>query len=455
MDEQHLTIQLQAIRLETKEIAAEPKERLTLYDKELQDIATRLSELQAQQQEIKQEFRAAQDELHQLLTESEEREWICVLSAMSQSCQSIQDMKGYWLKRERLGQELEVLTSSNPDLKQDLDDFRQFEANPAELLGSLPSSYRASVLRLHEEKKERLQPYLKVQHQIRELRYGHPVVIQVLTYREPDSEIIHWVTPIPKPAKEDGEESEIIYGYLTELVLKSFASFNVLPDWYVAEIESDKQWAGYVALSTLLEFSGSGDLWKSAEEEICRLLSTAREFQGVQLIVRITEISDPLWRRGQHTVLPSAPHGSHFENETIADGEPIPSVPLAELTNGLYRDEDLVSWMRPLKVTADSNWSLNGRRLRTLLIRLVARGVVEGEHISPKLLWQNLPAPHYESMRKSIEQLIEKQLLLLTAEDGESEPHISLNVQKMNEVENLINRDVTNFWLDLMDEPGG
>lgn len=128
-----------------------------------------------------------------------------------------------------------------------------------------------------------------------------------------------------------------------------------------------------------------------------------------------------------------------------------PKIPLAKLTHGWYFDKDIESWRRRSKETG-GDWPPAGRRLRTLLIRMVARGHFGPEMVPMDRLWMNLPSPFEEEMRRNIERLIERSLLLENSQAEQDSRLVSLNPDMVAEIQNLINRTVSPFWADIVGE---
>jgi hypothetical protein len=116
-----------------------------------------------------------------------------------------------------------------------------------------------------------------------------------------------------------------------------------------------------------------------------------------------------------------------------------------------YTDEDVRSWNRPFTATLNILWNAQARRLRTLLVRLVDRGVV-GDQVTPvEPLWKSLPAPDDREMLAGIQRLIAKGLLLEQA--GGAERRVSINPALAAEAHHLIRREMTEFWSDVLGEP--
>jgi hypothetical protein len=118
---------------------------------------------------------------------------------------------------------------------------------------------------------------------------------------------------------------------------------------------------------------------------------------------------------------------------------------LTEQSHGWYRDSDVTAWER--SVRGASQWTPQMRRLRTTLLRMVARGHVGAARAVPhELLWRALPESHGPALRDDLQRLLVAGLLLAgEAEDDRGAP-LAINPAMLAEVENLVNRDVTPFW---------
>lgn len=112
------------------------------------------------------------------------------------------------------------------------------------------------------------------------------------------------------------------------------------------------------------------------------------------------------------------------------------------IDRGWFSEEDVVSWERKMETVEGSRWNKQGRRLRTLLLRLSGRGYVGSMGVQADELWRPLPAPHGAAMHGGIEALLERGLLIQLREPDE----VTINPAMLSEVQDLVNREMTDFW---------
>jgi hypothetical protein len=111
----------------------------------------------------------------------------------------------------------------------------------------------------------------------------------------------------------------------------------------------------------------------------------------------------------------------------------------ATIESGCYTLEDLRAWSR--RVDEGSTWSRQHRRVRTLLMRLLARGSVGSERTPWQELWAPLPEPHRSAMREGLAYLLANGILL-----GTERGDVAINPTCMDEIEQFITRNITPLW---------
>jgi hypothetical protein len=77
--------------------------------------------------------------------------------------------------------------------------------------------------------------------------------------------------------------------------------------------------------------------------------------------------------------------------------------------------------------------------------------MIDTASIPVDALWKPLPPPDDQEMRAGIERLIEKSLLVEVETDAKAGRSVTLNRDLIGEAQNLINRNVTSFWVDVID----
>jgi hypothetical protein len=196
-------------------------------------------------------------------------------------------------------------------------------------------------------------------------------------------------------------------------------------------------------MSALAEYTGKATL---AESTRAALEAGLRDqLPGLQ--IEAVEISVAAWRYG--IGLPPA-------IEVVAGEQQAPEIPVAEnipeeeIPGVWYRRADIESWNRPLKIATGSQWNQQARRLRTMLIRMIASGMVGGVWVDADQLTLGLPQTHAKALREGIARLVEVGVLQPVNGDN----RVTVNPSQIEEIQNLINRDTTEFWLPIINGAG-
>ena len=96
-------------------------------------------------------------------------------------------------------------------------------------------------------------------------------------------------------------------------------------------------------------------------------------------------------------------------------------------------------------MSEDSAWTVSARRLRTLFMRLASQGRIGKDGICPEQILSGLPKEHAASFEKLFPALIETGVL---RQEAANESYaLSLNPERLDDVQDLITRDVTPFWM--------
>jgi hypothetical protein len=80
---------------------------------------------------------------------------------------------------------------------------------------------------------------------------------------------------------------------------------------------------------------------------------------------------------------------------------------------------------------------------------MIAKGKIGSEGVLFDTLWANLPEPHQEAMQAGLEALRQRGFFQET-KTGDGSAMVSLNPQMLLEAQNLINRDITDFWATIV-----
>jgi 5-methylcytosine-specific restriction endonuclease McrA len=428
-----------------------------------QGYQTRIEEIECEQERCRAEQAETQSEIRQLL----ERHWElgetlprlkaekgrqadkfaqrgfeAVRAALGKSYDNLRQTQNHWVTWHHFYAERRDLLEKDPELKTILQDYRQLDAELPEILGRLPPSYHAPLLAEHKQFQERLAPYLALLDQAQQQSCSHPITLEVVLSHNPEAGEMRWAFPCREDPALPEEIDDALYD-VTGAVIYAITRFKTQPDWFFDEAEQD-EWAGYEALVTAGEHTGEQNLADVAQTLLQATLAEMSLFRDTALTVRVTEVPQAVWELGQ----------AWQEAETTPTAAPpeVEAVGLAlvEVTGGWYRDADIETWERPLNVASDSLWNVQARRLRTLLIRMVAKGKVGAQAIPEDLLWQHLPPPHGDQLACGVKHLVDEGLLLQkTPADGNGH-QVTLNPEMLPEVQSLINYDVTPFWAGLI-----
>ncbi|MFW6082939.1 MAG: hypothetical protein ACOC8C_02685 [Chloroflexota bacterium] len=427
----------------------EHETRLREIQQEQEHCASAQTEVQREIQRLQRELRGLKETYQELDAESEiegqrhvRRETDLVLEGLEASYTTILETRDHWLKKVELRRQRQDLLREDPELRQTVKDYKDFERGQSDTLESLPPSYRKAVIEEHERTTARIAPYLQLVEEERSLTCHAQVVFQLVMARELDNDLIGWVFPF----RDDRELSPDAYNALLEVVWAlqhKVTSLGVEPDWFLDDASLDT-WAGFDTLLIEGDYSGEGSPLDSA----CHFLSDVASlelFDGADVRVLVAEMSKEAWHLGKRRPKPKVT-APETEAATAREEEPR----LVEVTGGWYTADDIVSWERPLRVVSDSLWNVQARRLRTLLIRMVARGKVGEERVGLRRLWEDLPSPHKENLETGVARLLEEGLIVESELELNDGHNVTMSPERLEDVQDLINRDITQFWAGII-----
>lgn len=406
------------------------------------EIQDTIQQLRADLEALRQTCQELEAEKQQQIQLHHDREADLVLQGLEASYDTLLSAQAYWLAKVRLTRQREALLKQDPKLDQILRDYQTFEQNPLSALKSVPSAYRPILVKEHKKIASRVAPYRDLLEEERSLTCHEPVVLQIVMSRELDSDMIGWVFPF----RTDDDLSSEASGALCEVVWRlqhKVINLGMEPDWFLDDV-SMSTWAEFDALLVKGDYAGDGSPVKSAQRFLAETASL-HFFEGVDVTVRLVEISGQAWHVGARKAEPPVVV-QEAKHPVIPEEGPY----LAELTDGWYTEDDIVSWERPLRVVTGSLWNVQARRLRTLLIRMIAKGKIGTGSVAIKRLWENLPSPHEESLETGVERLLEEELFVHTDSSSENGHKVTLNPERLEDVQDLINRDVTQLWAGII-----
>lgn len=420
----------------------------------LANVATRretlgheIEELRSELAKVDAEFLDLQEELT-VFSEVQQQHATAALVAEALA-QSRQELFDHLDELQQIRAKRAQINNEWPHLAQELEEYQRFEETRRDL-SELPDSYRSLVLTHHDQRRQRLQPHLDLLE--REGLFAEQMLkIPLVMISNPKESQINWVLPIPDKAEDYPAAIAGLLDELTEQFVYVILRLGQHADWYFAGMEDEStSWQGFFSQTTLMEYSGEEEIVKDAariiQEQLDRLLTSdqAGRLQGQKLVAEIVSIAQSAIQWTDDLIHLASPRPQK-EPET-------PLLTLIESSHGWYSDNDVKAWERPLKVTEASSWNVQGRRLRTMLIQFLSRGLVGSDHADKQILWQALPAPHQEAMRAGVERLVEQSILLSGGDsNGTGEVLVTINPTMIGRVQDLINRQVDGVWQQIID----
>jgi hypothetical protein len=311
----------------------------------------------------------------------------------------------------------------------------------------LPDLHRQAVLSEQERLRQRLSEYFVLEEQEAGAAYRDVAQLSVILMQNPDRPQIALITPFAVPAPDDGDPTG--WHEISETIIEMLRRASLEPEWRFSDLE-EVGWAGYRSLVATGEFIGREDPVTILGAYIQRQSERIPLLAGIALSVEVAEITYGAWSLGCQIV-------QTVENLTVVEvaeekNTGLGPFPIASISlqGGWYTTADLASWERPLKVVAGSQWNMNARRLRTVLMRMVGYGVIGGNGVQRSALWQGLPEPHREAMEESVSKLIASGLVTSAPTDDGTEERVSINQDMLGQLEVLINRDISEFWANIV-----
>jgi hypothetical protein len=397
---------------------------LVQLDENLQQLQTELTRLEEREARLREEVAAVYEALQE--GSQELHSWF----------HSIADLKQEKARLKALGTDPMKLYKEYQKVSENLG-----------LLQELPESYQQQLMGYHADLKEKLEPYLVYKAQYQKLR-DKGCSLPVFIAADQETAQVVWIVPLPADLETLSEEFVPYFDEFLENSVNAILKINQHPDWFFADLEEEpRNWQGFWALEMLLAYEGEGDHLEHAQELLSKILVEQSEhstlFKQFPYQLELVELSSAAWQLG----LNSKPLTSE---KVVSDTRPLvqEQEPLSVRSQGWYTDEDLVSWERPLTVTSESNWTVQGRRLRTMLMNLIARGEIDGDGVPLEVLYASLPQPHADAIHIGINMLVSAEILR-----QQKSGKVTINPDKLILIQNLINRDITPYLQAIINEP--
>ena len=411
--------------------AREAEARQTTLEAERARVASELRTLTERQVALNHEIE------HVIASRGEEgrtranREYQIVYDALARSLNAVLSARADWKALAKLTARHRSLMRGDPGLEQALRDFFAFEKKrPA--LEALPDVHRQALLDAQAALHKRVAPYLAVEEAVSGLWKRRPLILQVAVARDVERARIFWLVALPENPQQlaDGLGDDL--SDFTVSVVNGLKDCGSQPGWAFKQVLM-RGWAGFTEVMAVDVRIGEGDLAELSQALVQARLNNSPLHIGDAVKVQVAEISHAAWRVGREQPAPVSP-----------SAEPARSDRQAADQEKWYTDEDVRYWNRPFTTTLNVFWNAQARRLRTLLSRLLDRGIVGIRATPLEPLWKSLPAPDDREMLAGIERLITKGLLVEHL-DG-TQRRVSINPDLIAEAHNLIRREVTEFW---------
>lgn len=424
--------------------------------REIQALQERLAQLGRDSTQIQRDLDDLNETFHQ-------QEAYLLESSLANSYQTFKGAAEFLAQLLGLRTERQKMVEQDPELEDVLADFLALENQLTEVVSNLPKFYRKPLEDQHRQLDQRVRPYLELKQKEEALRYLPEVRLLVIVAPQLDSRKISWIMPIPAELViAPPDQSDPLY-HVGNGLLDAVVGLCMADQWHFDDFQL-ATWFGFTALIATAEYDGDENQTTITEAALNKHLTTSPLLANLSISITVEQIDPVTWQIGLD--------GSRIvDTEQITDKEDlgtlsplkpettpkkIGSSKVEGVTNGWYTGADVQNWERRVDTVANSNWNQQSRRLRTALIRLVANGKFDAEQVSFETLWQGLPSPHAELMRTGLEKLQSISLLNITSVENEAHNNraimVSLNSSLLPEIQNLINRDITDFWLPIISD---
>jgi hypothetical protein len=456
------------------DLRAESSVELAAIDQVLSDLHTSQTHARAEIQRLQQQLR----ELNEQALAQEHRREDCLVvhlrnelaatfAALEASYADIAQTGLYWQTLIDIHQRRAEVLEHNPDLLINLEAYRAFECADPAMLQALPAYHRDLAIEGQRQLRERLIPYLELEEREQSLECGWNVALQITVVHDRAASEIHWILPFPAQLESLPDATSNALQIVASHVLTALSKIQQHANWYIAEL-STSAWANYTVLHALAEQNSEQNLVESTQLLVQEQLSTIPIFERVVIDVHVTEVSVDVWERGLREDMVGRAPDSHPaaiispEREEISAADITSpelnhektvqeqSESLPNKSNGWYSNADIISWERPVKAAEGSRWNIEARRLRTILMRLVAHGMIGDQAVDAVQLWGSLPTPHNEAVQGGITRMLEAGVLMESTNEMTMERAVTINPAMLAEVQTLINRDVAGVWTKLI-----
>lgn len=435
--------ELIALAQECDRAAQEAKSHLKALEAERESIEAELRQLTERLNDIDLQIERQIESARQADAARTSREARLVNGALWLSRDAIAAARADWKTLRKLTAQYRALARKDPGLEQALQHYLDFEKSRPDL-DTLPVLHRQALLNTQEALHKRVAPYLTLRDAAAQLWRQRPLVLQLAVARDPERGRIYWIVALPQNLQSlpDGLGEDL--SDFMVAVVNGIRDCGGQPGWFFKQVMM-RGWAGFTEVMAVDVRTGRDDLAALTQSLVQARLNNSPLHIGEAIEAQVAEITFATWRAGRD--LPASRQPSETDRRAAA---PTPVAGGAADSGQWYSDDDLRYWNRPFTANLNILWNAQARRLRTLLTRLVDRGIVGDTSTPLEALWKSLPAPDDREMLAGIERLIEKSLLVEHS-DG-LERRVAINPELIEEARNLINREMTEFWSDIFGE---
>lgn len=418
---------------------------------------------ESRQQEIEAQIQRLQAEREELMVTNEqlereratagrnvlEAEVAIILEELEASAHALRGLGELLYQRAQVDEYHRELLAKHPEWEAQLVDYRRYIADPTAVLETVPEWHRPAMQQSYTQLGQELAPLIQVEASKQTLPPLHQLTLAIGVTANLDALKIQWIIPVrTAEARLDGVQP--LSGWLIHILRNAICGTDPQSGWDVADLVVSS-WQDYVVLEALGEYHGPLTIDDASEALIQAAIMTSEHLKDVPLTISVAELSIALW---QHQIVP--------QEELLPEKEPAsPSGAISTLlsqlfaaqgTDAWYSATDVQSWERPLKVSKTSLWTAQARRLRTLLMRMVARGYIGGDGVLLEQLHSHVPEPHATDLQRGIGQLLTNEILIFVPNGSVGQAYVTINPECMAEVQALINRDIMpgTFWSDML-----
>lgn len=385
-----------------------------------QKLMTEIAALQQQVARIQQQQQQCEQELAEQERVWQQQQYSVACAILAESWQSLTGESPEITARLALQQQIDALLAEQPDLPQMSEEYKHNEQTMAEQVRMMSTGYRQKWLAMHEETRQQIAPYLHLHAELAAVPMPERTLALLIST---DGQELHLVTPAPAENQEAARQ-------FTAVVHGCFDATASVPALYSTGMTGTR-WGEHLAFHSLIEYSGAAPLLEYVQQVFTAQAAQSALATGCTLHIALHPIDQTLWQAHVREIAPPAPK----------------PVSLEERSGGWYSDADLLGWQRSLKTGSNSKWSMQARRLRTILMRLIGHGAINQTVTIPlEMLWEPLPEPHQNQVQMGLQHLIREGILLTSGPATATGLTVSINPERLDDVQELINRSVNDLW---------